>query len=77
MAFWQYFGYYFALEWLYVHVIGVYVGKLLQNGLIHVLYAQNIFYDHFIVKKGQNLSKMGAQKYKIVNFEVYIASEVL
>ena len=37
--------------------MGVYVGKLLRNGLIHVLYAQNIFHDHFIVKKGQTVYK--------------------
>ena len=50
----QYFGHYFAIGWLYVHVMGVYVGRLLQNVIIHVFFcAQDIFYDHFIVKKGQ------------------------
>ena len=44
--------------------MGVYVGKLLRNGLIHVLYGQNIFRDHFIVKKGKKCLKWGPRNAK-------------
>ena len=44
---------------------------------MHVFVGMKIGFSYFIMRKFQNLTKMGAQKYKIMDFEEYIASDLL